>query len=113
MIPQTEGYETSSTTMSFALHEMAINPEIQKRVQKEVDELLAVSKGEINEEVINKLEYLEQCVMESVRLHCPVFTLSKISLEETEFPPQFENSTKSLTLEAGTNVVIPVYAILK
>lgn len=97
--------------MSYTLHEMAVNPDIQKRVQQEIDALLVISKGEINDEVINKLEYLEQCLLETVRCHCPVFQLSKISLQETEFPPQFENSTKSLKVEAGTNVVIPVYAL--
>lgn len=108
---QTEGYETSSTTMSYTLYEMAINPDIQNRAQKEIDTLLALSNGELNEEVITKLEFLENCITETVRIHCPVFQLSKISLKETEFPPQYENSTQSLMLEEGTNVIIPVYAL--
>jgi cytochrome P450 family 6 len=97
--------------MSYTLFEMAINPDIQKKVQKEIDEALKSSNGEITEEVINKLTFLEQCLMETVRVHCPVFQLSKISLKETEFPPQYENSTKTLKLAEETNVVIPVYAL--
>lgn len=108
---QTEGYETSSTTMSCTLFEMAINPEIQKQAQEEIDRVLGASKGEITEESVNKLEFLEQCLMETVRVHCPVFHLSKINLKETELPPQYENSTKSLKIEAGMNVVIPVHAL--
>ncbi|XP_070508374.1 cytochrome P450 6k1-like [Chironomus tepperi] len=107
----TEGYETSSTTMSMTLYELALNPQIQKRVQLELDQLLTESNGEITEKVILGAEYLEQCIMEVVRLHCPVFNLSKFSVREYEFPPQFEGSTKSLKLPGGTNVVIPVYAI--
>lgn len=89
---------------------MAINPDVQRKVQEEVDAVLATSKGEFTEEVVNKLEFLEQCLMETVRVHCPVFHLSKISLKEFEFPPQYETSTKPLKLEAGTSVVIPVNA---
>lgn len=97
--------------MSYTIYELAKNPEIQKKAQEEVDRFLAKSNGEITEEVVSKLEYLEQCVMETVRVHCPVFHLSKVSLSETEFPPQYENSTKPLVLDKGTNVIIPVYAI--
>jgi cytochrome P450 family 6 len=97
--------------MSFTLFEMAMNPEIQKKAQEEVDKVLGASKGEITEEAINKLEFLEQCLMETVRIHCPVFHLSKISLKECEFPPQYETSTATLTVDAGTNVVIPVHAL--
>lgn len=51
--------------MSFTLYEMALNPEIQKRAQQEIDSLLETSKGQFNEEVNNKLEFVEQCVMET------------------------------------------------
>lgn len=97
--------------MSMTLYELALNPHIQKRVQLEVDQLLAESNGEINEKVILGAEYLEQCIMEVVRLHCPVFNLSKFSIRDYEFPPQYEGSTKSVKMPSGTNVVIPVYAI--
>lgn len=90
---------------------MALNPDVQRKAQLEIDSVLKTSKGEIIEEVINKLEFLEQCIMETVRHHSPVFHLSKISLNEYEFPPQYETSTKSLKIEAGTNVVIPVYSL--
>lgn len=97
--------------MSFTLYELALNPEIQKRVQEEVDSVLGPSKGEITEEVINKLVYLEQCLMETVRVHCPVFHLSKLCLKEVEFPPQYEKATNTLKVSEGTNVVIPVNAL--
>ncbi|KAG5667101.1 hypothetical protein PVAND_015100 [Polypedilum vanderplanki] len=106
----TEGYETSSTTMSMTLYQLALNPEVQKRAQLEIDQLLALN-SEINENVINNTEYLECCIMETVRMHCPVFHMAKISLKEHEFPPQYESSSKTVKLPEGTCVVIPVYAI--
>lgn len=97
--------------MSFTLYQMALNQDIQKKVQKEVDNAFEISNGEVTEEFMSKLTFLEQCVMETVRVHSVVFQLSKISLKETEFPPQYESSTKTLKIKANTNVVIPVYAL--
>lgn len=97
--------------MSYTLYEMALNPDVQKLAQQEVDSVLAASNGEITEDVINKLTFLEQCLMETVRVHSSVFHLSKVCLKETEFPPQYESSTTNLKLEEGMNVVIPVYAL--
>lgn len=95
----------------MTLYELALNPEIQRRVQAEIDGLLAESNGEITEDVINKLQYLECCIMEVVRLHCPVFTLTKMNLKEYELPPQFEGSTKNVKIPVDTSVILPVYAL--
>lgn len=95
----------------MTLYELALNPEIQRRVQAEVDELLLESNNEITEDVINRLHYLEQCIMEVTRLHCPVFMLTKLNLQEYELPPQFENSNKNVKIPPETSVVLPVYAL--
>lgn len=97
--------------MSYTLYELALNPELQKKVQTEVDAVLAESKNVFTEEALGKFTFLEQCLMETVRTHCPVFGLSKLCIKETEFPGQFENSTNTLKIEEGMNVVIPVYAL--
>lgn len=97
--------------MASTLYEMALNPDVQKKAQEEIDAVLAESKGEITEDAINKLEFLEQCLLETVRVHCPVFQLSKISLKDYEFPPQYENSRESLKIGADTNVIISVYGL--
>ena len=35
------GYETTSTTLGFAAYELALNPDIQRRLQQEIDEHFA------------------------------------------------------------------------
>ena len=56
------GFETSSTTMSFCLYEMALNPDIQRRVQDEIDKVLQKHDGEITYEAIQQMEYLDKTV---------------------------------------------------
>lgn len=95
----------------MTLYELALNPDIQRRVQAEIDEFFADTNGEITDDVISRLPYLECCIHEAVRLHCPVFALTKVSLKEYELPPQYESSVKNVTLPAGTSVILPVYAL--
>ena len=56
------GFETSSTTMSFCLYELALNPDIQRRVQDEIDSVLQKHDGNITHEAILQMEYLDKTV---------------------------------------------------
>ena len=56
------GFETSSTTMSFCLYELALNPDIQRRVQDEIDNVLQKDDGEVTYEAIQQMEYLDKTV---------------------------------------------------
>lgn len=54
------GFDTAATALSFMLLELAINPDIQEKLQKEID--VALTEGEINYERIIKMEYLDQVI---------------------------------------------------
>jgi len=56
------GFETTSTTMAFGLHELARNPHIQERVQNEIDTVLERHGGNITYEAISEMEYLDKVV---------------------------------------------------
>jgi hypothetical protein len=90
---------------------LAANQDVQKKAQAEIDLAFSATKGEINEEFIQKLEFLDRCIQETTRMHGPVFTLTKICLKEYEFPGQYEDSTDRLKVEPGTVCVIPARAI--
>lgn len=68
------GYDTSSTTMSFALAELAENQEIQKKLRKEIKEVLKSHNGELSYEAIMEMNYMDQ-VINGATLNTILYTL--------------------------------------
>jgi hypothetical protein len=56
------GFETSSTTASFALYELALNPDIQKTLTDEVDDVLAKHDGKITYDSLTEMTYLTKVI---------------------------------------------------
>lgn len=56
------GFETSSSTMAFALYELAINQEVQQKAREEVQAVLENHNGILNYEAASSLTYLDQVI---------------------------------------------------
>lgn len=56
------GFETSSSTLSFCLYELAKNPDIQQRVHDEIDQVLRSHNGQITYDSVSDMKYLEACI---------------------------------------------------
>lgn len=56
------GFETSSSTISFCIYELARNPEYQKRLQQEIDEVLMKHNGIFTFEAAQEMKYMDQCI---------------------------------------------------
>lgn len=48
--------------MTFCLHELSQNPEIQERVRENIMEVLERHDGKITYEALSEMTYLEQCI---------------------------------------------------
>lgn len=48
--------------MTFTLHELSQNPDIQERVRENIQEVLARHGGKITYEALGEMQYLEQCI---------------------------------------------------
>lgn len=57
------GYETSSTTMTFALHELAENMQIQEKVRQEIINVLVEHNGNLTYDAIKDMHYLNRVVL--------------------------------------------------
>lgn len=56
--------------MTFTLHELSLNQEIQEKARKNVQEVLERHAGEITYDSLNEMVYLEQCINGSSEQTC-------------------------------------------
>lgn len=56
------GFETSSTTTTFCLFELSVNPEIQKKARQEVIDVLKKHNGEFTYDAMMEMHYVERCI---------------------------------------------------
>ncbi|XP_069702398.1 probable cytochrome P450 6a14 [Periplaneta americana] len=78
------GFETSSTTMTFCLYELAVNQDIQERLREEINSVLEKNDGEITYDSIFEMEYLDKVVNETLRKYPPVQTLTRECTKTTK-----------------------------
>ncbi|KAJ8913651.1 hypothetical protein NQ315_007368 [Exocentrus adspersus] len=96
------GFETSSTTMTFALFELATRPDIQDKMREEIRTVLAKHDDKINYDSMNELVYMKRVIDETLRKHSPVALLSRKAVADYKVPGE------DLVIEKGTGVFIPV-----
>ncbi|XP_046964289.1 cytochrome P450 6B2-like [Vanessa cardui] len=96
------GFETTSTTISFLLYELAKSKDIQTRVLEEIDDYYQRHEGKIQYECVNEMPYLQACIDESLRIY-PVLGILTREVGDTYTLPT------GLCLEKGMRVHIPVY----
>lgn len=62
------GFDTSGKTISSVLLFLAMNQDVQEKVVDELRSVLIDEEGEINEESLSAMEYLDAVIKESLRL---------------------------------------------
>lgn len=62
------GFETSSTTLLFCLYELAVNPDIQAKVRRVIQEAYVKYNGEFTYEMMMDMPYIDQ-VLEGLYLN--------------------------------------------
>jgi len=77
------GHETTSTTTSWALHELTCHPEIQAKLREELETLPAV--GATHDEV-GALPYLDGVVRETLRLHVAIECTTRVATKDHVVP---------------------------
>ncbi|XP_037043226.1 probable cytochrome P450 6d5 [Bradysia coprophila] len=100
------GFETSSSTLSFCIFELARNPRVQRKIQEEIDRVLAAhgNKG-FTYEMVHELKYLECCIDEALRKYPIVPLLFRVANEDFRVPDT------NLVVPKGTEMMIPVLGI--
>ncbi|XP_061396408.1 cytochrome P450 6a8-like [Musca vetustissima] len=100
------GFETSSSTMAYALFELAKNPQVQEKARQNVVEVLERYQGELSYDSLNEMSYIRQVVQETLRKHPPVPSTKRVCRHPYTFPDK-----QSLSVEPDVQIIIPIYAI--
>ncbi|KAK0096947.1 hypothetical protein PV326_003798 [Microctonus aethiopoides] len=99
------GFETSSTTISFALYELANVPEIQDKLRTEIKDLLKNNNGKLSYDVINEMKYLNLVLQEAMRKYPALYIVSRKSSKPYKIPGY------DVILPKDTLIDIPIYSI--
>ncbi|KAF7281446.1 hypothetical protein GWI33_004771 [Rhynchophorus ferrugineus] len=99
------GYETSSTTITFALLELACNQNVQDKLREQIVEVLNQNDGLITYEATMDMKYLDMVISETLRKHPPVPNLPRVCSKTYKVPET------EVVIEKGTKVQIPVWGI--
>ena len=57
------GQETTSTTIAFCIFELAQQPQLLQRAEQEIEDVLARHGGAVSYEALNKMKFLEMCLL--------------------------------------------------
>ncbi|KFQ53625.1 Cytochrome P450 3A24, partial [Nestor notabilis] len=96
------GYETTSSTLSYLSYNLATHPDVQQRLQDEIDAYLP-NKATPTYSAITQMEYLDMVVNESLRLFPPAGRLDRVCKKTVEL--------NGVTIPKGMVVMIPAYVL--
>ncbi|XP_062133730.1 cytochrome P450 6a2-like [Drosophila sulfurigaster albostrigata] len=99
------GFETSSSTMSYALYELSQHTDIQDKLREHINSVLQQFEGKLTYESIKAMRYLNQVISETLRLYTIVPFLQRKAQNEYVVPDH-----PSYVIPKGTTVFIPAAA---
>ncbi|GFO26169.1 cytochrome p450 [Plakobranchus ocellatus] len=99
-----EGHDTTASAISWTLYSLAEHPDVQRRVQEELDSVLDHSSHtDVMWDDLPNLTYLTMVIKEAMRLHSPVPFIQRILTEDMEIDGKMA--------PAGTLINIVIYNI--
>lgn len=99
------GFETSSTTMTFALYEIAVNHHVQEKLRKEINSVLKKHDNKLSYDAVMEMTYMDQVINETLRKYPPVPSLPRQCNKDYKVPGT------DVTIEKGTQVSISTLGI--
>ncbi|XP_054570890.1 cytochrome P450 3A12 isoform X2 [Eptesicus fuscus] len=96
------GYETTSTSLSFFMYLMAIHPDVQQKLQEEI-EVTFPNKATPTYDALAQMEYLDMVMNESLRLFPIAGRLERVCKKDVEINGVF--------IPKGTVVMVPSFIL--
>ncbi|KAI4456099.1 cytochrome p450 [Holotrichia oblita] len=106
------GFETASTLLSHCLHELAVNVDVQKRLQQEIDDAFKKSEGkDLTYECVANMKYLDIVISETLRKWPPAAILNRRCGKDFLIEGDETYGEAPFLLQKGLGLMIPVYGI--
>ncbi|KPJ14863.1 putative cytochrome P450 6a13 [Papilio machaon] len=99
------GSDTSAHSMLFVLLELSGNPEILKRLHKEIDDVFGKCNEKITVDDIEELKYMDMVINEAFRKYPTIGTIQRKCTKTTTLP------VGEVKIEKDVQIIIPIYAI--
>lgn len=95
------GHETTSNALTWALALLSLFPAARRRLEAEVDDVLADSTAGADE--VDRLVFTEGVINEAMRLYPPAWSIEREAVDADEIA--------GIPVAAGTTVVVPIYLL--
>ncbi|CAG9785904.1 unnamed protein product [Diatraea saccharalis] len=105
------GFETVSSAMSFTLHELAINPDVQDKLVAEIRENEKRNGGKFDYNSIQNMVYMDMVISEVLRLWPPTLVLDRVCNKVYNIGKAEDSCDKEYIIRKGEGVTIPVWSI--
>lgn len=96
------GYDTSATALTFLAYSLALNPEVMRRLQEEIDTTFP-NKGPVEYEALMQMEYLDCVFNENMRLYPSIARTDRVAKETV--------TVKGITIPKNMVVSVPFFAL--
>ncbi|XP_049854972.1 cytochrome P450 9e2-like [Schistocerca gregaria] len=103
------GFESVATLLTFCSYLLATHEDVQKRLQREVDELMQKSAGQPSYEQVLGCQYLDMVLAETLRMYVPGTALDRVCVRSYQLPAA--DGAPGVWLHPGDVVWVPVHAI--
>ncbi|XP_072940503.1 cytochrome P450 6B7-like [Epargyreus clarus] len=99
------GFETSASSTSHTLHQLAYNPDIQQKLQDEIDEVLSKYDNKLCYDAIAEMSLLDMAFKESMRMFPSLGVLNRVCAKRYTIPQL------GVTIDPDVRIIIPIQAI--
>ncbi|KAF1760974.1 hypothetical protein GCK72_009227 [Caenorhabditis remanei] len=97
------GYETTSTAMTYCSYLLSKYPEVQQKLNEEIEETKRTKQGGLNYDSIHQMKYLDAVYKETLRYYPPVIHfISRTCLKDITINGQFYPKGCAVTVQANT-----------
>ncbi|XP_021957568.2 cytochrome P450 6a2 [Folsomia candida] len=99
------GFDTTQSLLLFCAYSLALHPEIQDKLRKEVEAVLDENDGDFTYDSIHRMTYLDMVINETLRFYPPAPMTNRTCSQDYLIPGT------EMVVKKGDGVIIPIMAI--